>query len=317
MEVQLSLGLLHFSSDGLLSLATRWLYFAWIRAGFSLTVRLCTAGVMYVCSLRTECFPFSVRTASFGVEKHGILKMRKSNKTPMNLLLALGKVHITKMQIFQMGSPSFLDGVFYHLRGAQKKMSPSAHFVVFGLLLLHTTIPEKKVHVDTNPMLKTHGNQVAQNARGPELAGRPVIPPSFDFMGHSKKPVSPTTLSISLFLVLDVWGLFWFSLISEVDVRALKLPLESRNGFPRAVSTYECTGYFVRACNFCDLRWSLIEENFCLRIVSAEFHHFYLCFCRHGVKQNNRKAASLIEFQSSVLCDLQVKNVHCVKIWSC
>ena len=43
------------------------------------------------------------------------------------------------------------------------------------------------------------------------------------------------------------------------------------------------------------------------------FHHFYLCFCRHGVKQKNRKAVGLMEFQSSVLCDLQVKFVFFIK----
>ena len=37
-------------------------------------------------------------------------------------------------------------------------------------------------------------------------------------------------------------------------------------------------------------------------------------FC--GVIQNNRKTAGLIHFQSSVLCDLQVKCIHCMKIWS-
>ena len=46
------------------------------------------------------------------------------------------------------------------------------------------------------------------------------------------------------------------------------------------------------------------------------FNIFCHCFCRHGVVQNNRKAARLTEFQSSVLCGLQVKKGNCTKIWS-
>ena len=60
----------------------------------------------------------------------------------------------------------------------------------------------------------------------------------------------------------------------------------------------------------------LLSNIFCLPTVSVDFYNFYRCFCRRGVIENHRKAAGLIEVQSSVLCDLQVKNVNCIMIWS-
>ena len=41
-------------------------------------------------------------------------------------------------------------------------------------------------------------------------------------------------------------------------------------------------------CNVCDLRWFLVEQNVCLRIVFVEFHNFSN---RHGLTQINRKGA--------------------------
>ena len=48
------------------------------------------------------------------------------------------------------------------------------------------------------------------------------------------------------------------------------------------------------------------KKNFCFRLVSVEFHTCHQCFCRDGVVQQHRKYASIVECQSSVLCDLQV-----------
>ena len=47
------------------------------------------------------------------------------------------------------------------------------------------------------------------------------------------------------------------------------------SGLPELISMSGCTGSscvpieLSCACNLCDLRWSLIEKNFCLRAVSV------------------------------------------------
>ena len=56
-----------------------------------------------------------------------------------------------------------------------------------------------------------------------------------------------------VFLVLVVWRLFWFSLNSKVDMRALSLFTVIAQRVSHAGSTYECIG------SSCDLRWSSIE----------------------------------------------------------
>ena len=71
-----------------------------------------------------------------------------------------------------------------------------------------------------------------------------------------------------------------------------------------------------RACNFCDLRWSSIEKIFlspsCFCWIEALSPMLLTAWCY----TENRKAADLTEFQSSVLCDLQVEDVDCIKMCS-
>ena len=93
------------------------------------------------------------------------------------------------------------------------------------------------------------------------------------------------------------------------------------------VHCYHATGFSVRVPHMSASGFSVLVQyvaalDLSVRvtsvtcIVSVGFDHFYLCFCRHGVQQKNRKAASLIKCQSSVLCDLQVQHVNCIKSWS-
>ena len=58
------------------------------------------------------------------------------------------------------------------------------------------------------------------------------------------------------------------------------------------------------------------NRTFGSELYLLDFHNFSYAFCRHGVTLNNRKAAGLGGFQSPVLCELQVKHVNCIKIWS-
>ena len=111
--------------------------------------------------------------------------------------------------------------------------------------------------------------------------------------------------------------------------RTCSLSLLSRSGFPCAVSMYGRMAFFPRWFHVC----LLFQQNcMCvqfswLAVVShrmeflspnsfLKFQNSHQCFWWHGVIQNNRNAAGLIIFQSSVLCDVQVKCVHCIKVWS-
>ena len=103
--------------------------------------------------------------------------------------------------------------------------------------------------------------------------------------------------------------------------------LISRNGPPYAGSTYECIGSHravtIYGCTRSFVRVTSVtyEDLLSNRISVSElfrlnFRNFYHSFCRHDVKQNNRRTAGSIEFQSSKMCDLQIKYINCIKLWS-
>ena len=147
-----------------------------------------------------------------------------------------------------------------------------------------------------------------------------IIPPSFDFCLETQESVSPTTLSMKSFPCLLCFGTDLVLLESRGRYESFEHVHCNHDGFPSAGptndcnSTYGCTGSLVRVTSMTCC--GLSSNRICLRVVSVEVHHVYQHFCRHGVIQKSREAAALIEFQSSVLCNLQVEYVYCIKIWS-
>ena len=109
------------------------------------------------------------------------------------------------------------------------------------------------------------------------------------------------TLLANVFFFV-ICRLTWFSLHSEINTRAFCLVtvntqrvtpcyvhVRSRRVSPPSLFhvwlhwVFFCSKRTVWACNFCDLRSSLIEKNFCLQILSVKFHNSYECFWWHGV----------------------------------
>ena len=70
----------------------------------------------------------------------------------------------------------------------------------------------------------------------------------------------------------------------------------------------------LRACNFCDLRWSLIENNFFSECRLLYFTTLTNASVGMVLYRIITELPVLMEFQSSVLSDLQVKYVDCTKI---
>ena len=60
----------------------------------------------------------------------------------------------------------------------------------------------------------------------------------------------------------------------------------------------------------------LHRTEFQSAICFGEISQLYQCFWWHGGIKNNRETTSLIKCQSSVLCDLRIKCIHCIKSWS-
>ena len=95
------------------------------------------------------------------------------------------------------------------------------------------------------------------------------------------------------------------------------IPCTVASGFRRADSTCGCAGSSVsfelygRVTSVTGI--GLVWNKNSVSELFMTFHDSNQCFCWHGV-QNNRQTARNVP--PSVLCDLQVKRAHCIKIWS-
>ena len=149
----------------------------------------------------------------------------------------------------------------------------------------------------------------------------PSVSPCF---GDWLKNIHQHRLNQWTFFLFFVCRLIWFSLHSEINTRGLCFcHCYDATGFSRLIPCVVALDFLsFQKIELCERLMSVTcaglasFKNFRLRILSARFHNFYQRILWHGVVQNNREAAGDIKCQSSALCDLQVKCVHCIEIWS-